>query len=394
MERIARTGVRIRLGLLLVIAAILAVTGATKSNAQGSAYPGGDADYQRLGLSKTSIALWEDGMRTDGTKGNFEWWYFDAKLDDGSALVIVFYTKGMFELDQGLAPIVSFKLTSPNGATIAERTYQVPAAEFAASKERCDVTIGKNRIVGDLRTYNIHLDFDDISGDIVLKGTTPAWRPATGYSFFADPQGENYFAWLPSVPSGKCSGTLRVGGIARSVAGSAYHDHNWGNALLLRLLHDWYWGRAQVGPYTVITSYITASDYYGGQAGCTFFLAKNGKVVAQQGQSATASLDKVYWDEQSGKPVANVVRFDYDDGASQYRVTYQRKRDIENTKFIDRATNEQQRTLARMMGFDGAYLRFTGTATVERLEKGTVVESFSNDSAVWELMYLGRAPKR
>ncbi len=42
------------------------------------------ADYQRLGLSPTSIAAWEDGARTDDSAGTYEWWYFDAHLADGA----------------------------------------------------------------------------------------------------------------------------------------------------------------------------------------------------------------------------------------------------------------------------------------------------------------------
>jgi len=41
-------------------------------------------DYQRLGLSPTAIAPWEDGARTDGSAGTYEWWYFDAHLADGA----------------------------------------------------------------------------------------------------------------------------------------------------------------------------------------------------------------------------------------------------------------------------------------------------------------------
>jgi predicted secreted hydrolase len=28
---------------------------------------------------------WEDGIRTSGEKGTYEWWYFDAHLDDGDS---------------------------------------------------------------------------------------------------------------------------------------------------------------------------------------------------------------------------------------------------------------------------------------------------------------------
>jgi hypothetical protein len=41
------------------------------------------ADYERLGLSPTSIAAWEDGARTDDSAGTYEWWYSDAHLADG-----------------------------------------------------------------------------------------------------------------------------------------------------------------------------------------------------------------------------------------------------------------------------------------------------------------------
>ncbi len=50
-------------------------------------------DYARIGIEPGAIKLWEDGMRTDGSPGTYEWWYFDAHLDDGAKLVVVFLTK-------------------------------------------------------------------------------------------------------------------------------------------------------------------------------------------------------------------------------------------------------------------------------------------------------------
>ena len=43
-----------------------------------------------------------------------------------------------------------------------------------------------------------------------------------------------------------------------------------------------------------------------------------------------------------------------------------------------------------MIGFDGGYLRFEGTASIEKIENGEIVEKFS-DPAVWELMYFGKS---
>ena len=48
-------------------------------------------DYKRFNLKETNAPeKWEDGMRSTGGKGTYEWWYFDAHLEDGSILVIVF----------------------------------------------------------------------------------------------------------------------------------------------------------------------------------------------------------------------------------------------------------------------------------------------------------------
>jgi hypothetical protein len=45
--------------------------------------------------------------------------------------------------------------------------------------------------------------------------------------------------------------------------------------------------------------------------------------------------------------------------------------------------------LAKLLGFDGAYLRFTGDLRIDRLEDGQVVET-AEDKALWEEMYFGR----
>jgi hypothetical protein len=53
-----------------------------------------DADFERLGLTRGHIQVWEDGARTDGRGGTYEWWYFDGHLDDGATLGVVFLTSG------------------------------------------------------------------------------------------------------------------------------------------------------------------------------------------------------------------------------------------------------------------------------------------------------------
>ena len=47
--------------------------------------------------------------------------------------------------------------------------------------------------------------------------------------------------------------------------------------------------------------------------------------------------------------------------------------------------------MAKLIGFEGSYLRFEGNATVEHFENDAVVESVTEDSAVLERMYFGKA---
>ena len=37
---------------------------------------------EELGLKK-EIQVFEDGLWTEAKAGNYEWWYFDSKYDDG-----------------------------------------------------------------------------------------------------------------------------------------------------------------------------------------------------------------------------------------------------------------------------------------------------------------------
>lgn len=65
------------------------------------------ADYDRLGISPVDVAQLEDGQRIGTERGRYEWWYFDAHLDDGATVVVVFFTKPNVSPNSPLAPRVS-----------------------------------------------------------------------------------------------------------------------------------------------------------------------------------------------------------------------------------------------------------------------------------------------
>src|SRR5262249_40407913 len=135
-----------------------------------------DSDFEKLGLKKGTVEIWEDGARTDGGKGSYEWWYFDGKLDDGSTLVIGFYTKLLTDIDKPLNPLIMVTIDYTDGSRI-EKQIQYKAEDFSSSTEKCEVTIGPNYFRGDLENYEIHVEDDEFNLTVSLKRGTESWRP-------------------------------------------------------------------------------------------------------------------------------------------------------------------------------------------------------------------------
>ena len=346
------------------------------------------ADYKRLGIAPVEVAQFEDGQRTGTESGHYEWWYFDAHLDNGASVVVVFYTKPNVSPNGPLAPRITIDITLPDGRTFAKLLDTRPEL-FSASKSGCDVRIGTNRFVGDLNRYHIKATIEEISVDIELTGEVRAWRPKSGHLYFDAEGREKLFAWIPSVPRGLASVRYRIGNEEHRASGSGYHDHNWGDVPMQTLLHNWYWARASIGPYTIIASYITATATYGYETQIVYMLAKDGKVIADDDAKVSFESARVAIDGKTGKPVADVTRYTYHDADTRYVVSFERQKTILQAILTDRAPL-LKRFIARLIGFDGAYHRFTGTVTIEKFEGGERVERF-DDRAIWELMYFGKA---
>lgn len=326
-------------------------------------------------------------MRTTGGRDSYEWWYFDSHLEDGSSLVITFYTKWMLNPKGPEAPMIQVNLDRP-GRPTQERFVHATPAEFSASKERCDVRIKDSYFRGDLHTYQVKVVADGLTVEAELVGQVPSWRPETGVTYFGT-HDEHTFAWVPSVPQGTVTVTIsEQGAAAETLRGIGYHDHNWGDVSMAKLLNHWYWGRAQAGPYSVIAAYMYAEKEYGRTELPQILIAKDGQIVADDASKVRLTLEDVFRDAHSQKPVANRVIYDYtEDAGTRYRVIFQRSETLLDQKFADTVSGFKH-ALAVLARVDGAYLRFSGTVTVEKYESGTRVETAS-DPGIWELMYLG-----
>lgn len=69
-------------------------------------------------------------------------------------------------------------------------------------------------------------------------------------------------------------------------------------------------------------------------------------------------------------------------------MSYRRSETIVNAQLIERVSGFKK-LLARLVGFNGSYLRFTGKMQLERFVNGELVEHVS-DPGIWEMMWFGQ----
>ena len=202
---------------------------------------------------------------------------------------------------------------------------------------------------------------------------------------------KHFLAWLISVPMGKVTATYRIGSEVHETTGFGYHDHNWLSRPYLKMGHlidHWYWGRGHVGPYSFVTAYITATQKFGLATVPLYMLARDGKVIADDDAKVTFAKRGGQTDEHTGKPVPDVISFDYRDGDTRYVLTYSREKTLVSQKNLDLATGFQK-VVAEILRYPGGYLRFSGPVSLDRYQGERVIEHFE-ELGSFEQCYFGR----
>ncbi|MBQ2737991.1 MAG: hydroxyneurosporene dehydrogenase, partial [Clostridia bacterium] len=201
-----------------------------------SVHPDDGLHYEKMGLKRGTVEPWEDASRVDGSRGSYEWWYFDSHYPDGTVLVLFLFSKMPIDVNGPIKPIATMELTLPDGRKFSEEVYAKIEDSFY-SKDICDVRIGECCCRGDLKYYEVVFKGKTMSAHLTLDRTIPAWRSQTGSIFFGDNE-EHYFAWLPAIPEGIAVADVSFdGGKELHLEGSGYHDHNWGNISMIKLMH-------------------------------------------------------------------------------------------------------------------------------------------------------------
>jgi FlaG/FlaF family flagellin (archaellin) len=375
------------IAVIAVIAIIVGVTGSGEEEYLGEAkLLSSPESYAKLNILEDETQIWEDGMRTDGVEGTYEWWYTDAEFKDGTTIVTVFYTKDGFDVPGEAHPKASLEITYPDGTTVSREVYEEEGVTLNASKEQCDVEIGTTSLKYVDGDYILSFEEGNLKYDAVMKSTIEMWRPETGYTVFGD-EDEDFFAWFVAQPASDITATLNIDGSTQELIGTGYHDHNWGNIAMNEVVNHWYWGRAKIGDYNIITSDIIAEEAYGYARVPIIMIAKDGKIIEDDQTKTIIERRDTYQHEITGKFMDNIITFTQpsDDGI-EYTIEYDRHEDILASSMLD-ALSPTKKFIAKLLGANPTYVRVLGDVILTIDDNG--VETVIESEGLWEQMFFG-----
>ena len=325
------------------------------------------------------IENWEDGSRIAGNKNEFEWWYFDGELDDGSVIVVYFY-RVHFIVDRYF---IGLNLSSPGKDDYFKLKYFRKEDVFF-EKDSCNVFMNKNHFMGNLKEYTINIDpedFDGIGLEIQLKSMVDPYRPQDGII-----KAENeYFAWLAAVPYGLVRGKLILDDVEKPITGNGYHDHNWGNTPLQKLFKGWTWFRGHVQGYTIIAAELNIIQERGGYDVPILFIAdSSGHLLNIYGENSLYTkklrlIEDLY--PKKNEPQFYDIKFLTE---NNYLVSIESDSLIDNSYLFKRMGMPAPiRWLFGISKIDPFYTRFSATLSF-RSKKDSIIKG----SGIFEIMDL------
>jgi hypothetical protein len=233
----------------------------------------------------TKLLPVDDALHMDlGRRGMYEWWYFDARLENDYTVVVFFHASNP---NPGIAGKsgVELVVVRPDGER-TQRFIQYDRSHFHASTEKPAVRVGENYLKvdysrEDLPVYQIHIDEDDLGFDLTYTSEVHGWKPGDGYSHFGD---LGYFAWVVPFPRARVEGTVRIGDQRIDASGVGYHDHNWLNFQFPRIIDYWMWGRIYSESLTVCYAFIQCNKKVDHHTVKVLMAARNEQVVLSTGE--------------------------------------------------------------------------------------------------------------
>ncbi|MGE8077534.1 hypothetical protein [Peribacillus loiseleuriae] len=342
--------------------------------------------YRELNIHPTEPHPKEDGMRTDGREGSYEWWYTDAEFEDGTTIVTIFYTKNHFDVPGPAWPTVDIDITHPDGTKALMSSQESKGSEINAKKDICDVNINQSYLKYQDGKYILHFEEGDIIYHAVMTSKLPMWRPNSGHWLYGD-KVEHYFAWFVAQPSAIIEATLTIGEKHIQLYGTGYHDHNWGNIGMEKLMNHWYWGRAKIEGFDIIACDIIAEKKYNYKRLPVFMIAKDGKIITDD-----QSLTKIQREDTITHPVTkkfmdnHLIYHQPISSSESYTVEFIRNTDIVSMSLLNNWAPTKA-LMAKLLRANPTYTRILGEVRLTHELNG--VKKVYKAEGLWEQMFFG-----
>lgn len=189
------------------------------------------------------ISLQDDAFQESDTLHHTEWWYFDALLNSGYSIQLLFQIISLLNQEVMVVRINIYQHSEI--VTSAEQWYF--PVEYTVSTEKPLITLQEKPAMTsssreDKWIYDVELDIEDVAVALCFVSSTMGWK------------GEVPFGkWIVSQPKAEVTGTITIHDKTIEVFGSGYHDHNAGLTIQARFKYlGWYWGKVTTKTVTAI----------------------------------------------------------------------------------------------------------------------------------------------
>ncbi|MEN6473988.1 MAG: hypothetical protein ABFD81_08245 [Syntrophaceae bacterium] len=238
------------------------------------------------------VANGENALHPVDGKFYGEWWYFDARLDDGHVVVGFLQAAELMTRKPG----IELHIYKPSGEKLSV-VKSFKTSDLRASQAYCDVWVGQNHghIVDPreehLPTHHFMIEADGLGADLTFQSELPAWKPGGGRTYYGD---RGYFGWVVPVPRARVEGMVRINGRTMPVKGIGYHDHNVVTADMRRILSRWHWGRLYADDFTLLYAYVITKKRFGNAASKPLMLAYKDQIILSSGEMQAREGDLSY----------------------------------------------------------------------------------------------------